>query len=327
MSADGRKRVLRVNGKLLQAGRGGLADALRAGRAPAAGRRKDGGGERVLAAGAKVCLVGNGPSLLERADGARIDGFDEVVRFNRYRTSGWAKHVGTKTTVWATTSGRAGPGDPEPWPGKVILAHGRAEEEAMVYRPGRVWRVPPRFYQKWRERLAERTSMANPEKILPSTGFLVLAWLLEEAGVGKVWVAGFDGFSKRATGQHHYWDGRSARRPAEHDGDQERAALLEWRSAGRVEFLSDGERTGGPGVAGLMRNGGAALASSARHGFRLVSDAQWRRNLAVCAKCDFWDPAGWGGTGKCTHPRCGCTKLKQRMEGQRCPLEPPKWEN
>lgn len=47
-----------------------------------------------------VVIVGNGASLLNRANGDFIDSHDIVVRFNLFRIDGFATDVGTKTTIW-----------------------------------------------------------------------------------------------------------------------------------------------------------------------------------------------------------------------------------
>ena len=48
----------------------------------------------------KVILIGNGSSVMDHEHGSLIDSFDVVVRFNRFRTKGFEKNVGTKTTHW-----------------------------------------------------------------------------------------------------------------------------------------------------------------------------------------------------------------------------------
>ena len=47
----------------------------------------------------KVAIVGSSSSLLNQNLGELIDGFDEVVRFNRAPTDGWENNVGSKTTL------------------------------------------------------------------------------------------------------------------------------------------------------------------------------------------------------------------------------------
>lgn len=48
----------------------------------------------------KTVLVGNGGSLLKRSLGELIDSHDRVVRINRCKTSGYERHVGSRTDLW-----------------------------------------------------------------------------------------------------------------------------------------------------------------------------------------------------------------------------------
>ena len=53
----------------------------------------------------KVILVGNGPSLLERKMGCKIDEYNIVIRFNKYETQGYETQVGQKTDIWCLDTG------------------------------------------------------------------------------------------------------------------------------------------------------------------------------------------------------------------------------
>lgn len=55
---------------------------------------------RKMLAGKTVAVVGNSPNLQGKELGAKIDGFDYVVRFNNYKTQGFEKDYGTKTNIW-----------------------------------------------------------------------------------------------------------------------------------------------------------------------------------------------------------------------------------
>lgn len=50
-----------------------------------------------------IIIVGNGPSLLESTNGALIDSYDIVVRFNAFAIKNYEQHVGTKTDYWFNT--------------------------------------------------------------------------------------------------------------------------------------------------------------------------------------------------------------------------------
>jgi hypothetical protein len=45
-------------------------------------------------------VVGNGPSLIGKGLGPKIDSFPNVIRINRFRTKGYENDVGSKTTGW-----------------------------------------------------------------------------------------------------------------------------------------------------------------------------------------------------------------------------------
>jgi len=47
-----------------------------------------------------MILIGNGTSLIENHHGEIIDSFEDVVRFNAYKTEGYEKFTVTKTTIW-----------------------------------------------------------------------------------------------------------------------------------------------------------------------------------------------------------------------------------
>jgi hypothetical protein len=59
------------------------------------------------------------------------------------------------------------------------------------------------------------------------------------------------------------------------------------------------------------------------HGLPFASEELVQNRLSICQACEFWNPEGFGGTGKCT--KCGCsTWAKLRMATERCPVG--KWE-
>jgi hypothetical protein len=77
----------------------------------------------------------------------------------------------------------------------------------------------------------------------------------------------------------------------------------------------------------MIGNAARAVATTIKNKAAIVDVDQYAANLAICKTCEFWDQNGWAGTGKCTHQKCGCSKLKQKLVGQQCPLNPPKWVN
>lgn len=53
----------------------------------------------------KIILVGNGPSLLEKEMGSKIDEYNIVIRFNKYEIKGYEIQVGQKTDIWCLDTG------------------------------------------------------------------------------------------------------------------------------------------------------------------------------------------------------------------------------
>ena len=47
-----------------------------------------------------VVILGNGPSLLGKNLGSKIDSFDNIIRANKFKIKGFEKDVGSKTTGW-----------------------------------------------------------------------------------------------------------------------------------------------------------------------------------------------------------------------------------
>jgi hypothetical protein len=69
---------------------------------------------------------------------------------------------------------------------------------------------------------------------------------------------------------------------------------------------------------------GSSMSDWAKAGFSMASTETLESRLTICKGCEFWDAAGFGGTGRCS--KCGCsTQAKLRIATSACPLDPPKW--
>ena len=80
-----------------------------------------------------------------------------------------------------------------------------------------------------------------------------------------------------------------------------------------------------PTAAELAANFSSALARWSAAGFPVVSREIYDDRAAICAPCEFWDGAARLGLGKCTHKKCGCTKMKRWLATEKCPLG--KWSD
>lgn len=183
-----------------------------------------------------VCLVGNGPGVLH-CSGADIDAHDVVIRFNRFRLSGFEQHTGRKTTIWSTFGHGSLPGDKDQRPMRVIFAYGEIGEPA--YPPDVIHRLPRAFYQAIKQRVREYSKRTGEslERLGMTSGLVVAIWLLEAIGVQRLSLAGFDHFRKNQSKQHHYYNPRAYAQPPEHDGEAEAAILAPYVASGRVRYL------------------------------------------------------------------------------------------
>ena len=183
----------------------------------------------------KSCiLVGNGPSVMFEKLGHVIDSFDEVLRFNQCSINGFEEYTGTKTTVWSTFGRGMLPIDQENRPQKVIYTHG--ENGMPAYIPEKLWRIPLSYYNELRSTIQKETKKEDPSVLLPSSGVLIIKWLLEHV-YDELTIIGFDSFSKDKSGKHHYWVDRSFKKPKEHDDEWERNYIEGLMSSGKIKTL------------------------------------------------------------------------------------------
>lgn len=77
-----------------------------------------------------------------------------------------------------------------------------------------------------------------------------------------------------------------------------------------------------PTLPQMARSLASSAARWAKSGFQTTTPEQLESRLAICQSCEFWEEAGFAGTGKCK--KCGCsTQAKLRMATSKCPID--KW--
>lgn len=194
--------------------------------------------------GARVVVVGNGPSVLSEERGTDIDSFDVVVRINRYQTEGFERFTGERTDVWATVGHGELPQDVDRsrWARDVVLIQ---ERQRPGYLGARLGRVEATFFNQLNTEV--RTLSERPEAeragIIASSGCVLVAWLLEVVGCKQVWGVGFDHFSRdRAVtrGRHHYWIDKPFGEVKQHDGEAERRLFERWKAEGKWRPIEEG---------------------------------------------------------------------------------------
>lgn len=188
-----------------------------------------------------VVVVGNGPSALKANMGSIIDAHQHVVRFNNYKVEGFSAQVGTRTSMWSSVGIGRSQYDVTSKPEHSLLIDGENAKHAQAEEMP-CERLPRWFYNQVRRELQERSSWKNGfaterEKLLATSGMLVVAWLLRIKGIHHLNLVGFDHFSKVRSGKHHYWVESNFKKPGEHDGDAEADMFADLRDAGRVSYL------------------------------------------------------------------------------------------
>ena len=183
---------------------------------------------------ARIALIGNGPSALDEPLGPHIDTFDEVIRFNAYRTTAFEDRIGSKTTIWSTFGHGIQPADPTAAPDKILFVHGDNGNPALPYPP--LWRLPLGYFNSVRQRVQSLSTLtpSQVETLIPSSGLLVALWLLEILDVETLHFTGLDHFRKDRHTAHHYWEPRAFTPPAEHDGKAEARLLSKHAQSGRL---------------------------------------------------------------------------------------------
>lgn len=169
--------------------------------------------------------------------GSAIDAHAEIVRFNAFKIRGFEEFAGSCTTLWSTFGRGTLPADPEERPDRILFIHGEHGMPAVV--PRELYRIAGKYFADFRKTIQARSKFTGEAlaKILPSSGILVAAWILEFSGVKTIALAGFDHFRKEKSSQHHYWNKGPFTRPKEHDGDTEAGIFEEWEAQGRIAYL------------------------------------------------------------------------------------------
>lgn len=76
----------------------------------------------------------------------------------------------------------------------------------------------------------------------------------------------------------------------------------------------------GPNLMTQAINLAKSIPAIVESGCKLVPDDVYEVRLGICATCYFWDENDNAGFGKCNHPKCGCSKAKQRIAISSCPI-------
>lgn len=78
-----------------------------------------------------------------------------------------------------------------------------------------------------------------------------------------------------------------------------------------------------PSVGEMLGNFAGAMADWVMAGLPIVSGEVAHARIAACRACPghHWEEEARAGLGKCTHPKCGCTRGKMWLGTSKCPIE------
>ena len=77
-----------------------------------------------------------------------------------------------------------------------------------------------------------------------------------------------------------------------------------------------------PTMASMVKSAAESAKKWVTSGLQLADEEALQERLKACRECEFWNPKGFRGTGRCM--KCGCsTWAKLRMATEKCPID--KW--
>jgi hypothetical protein len=150
-----------------------------------------------------ILIIANGPSTLKYEYGNEINLFKNVARINNYKTNGFEKYIGSKTTIWFNGANKKLKPRPD-FKDKIVVFVPyeilKAKEDDVIQRTPKRLKINPEQYT-----LISKQQMKHYEIISsikrPTTGFNSILWALDN--YKKVVIHGFDFF---LDGKEHYYD-------------------------------------------------------------------------------------------------------------------------
>ncbi len=150
-----------------------------------------------------ILIIANGPSALKYEYGNEIDIFENIARINNYKTNGFEKYIGSKTTIWFNGAN------------KKLKPRPNFRNEIIVFVPYQILKVKEeQVIERTPKRLkmnSEQYTLISKQKMKhyeiisgikrPTTGFNSILWALDN--YKKVIIHGFDFF---LDGKEHYYD-------------------------------------------------------------------------------------------------------------------------
>jgi len=180
-----------------------------------------------------VIIIGNGPSVLDKELGKKIDSFDTVVRLNNYTTKGYEKYIGSKTAIWGRSDAK-----------DIVNRDISSFQKVIVF-------IPPQNYTKEKRlkgirnllfqenvELCDIEISMKSKKLLkcsrgewPSTGMLAVNYFILNR-YKDIYIHGFDCFSADKK-LRHYYDNKISRMKG-HNPKKEKLFLMKMKNEAKI---------------------------------------------------------------------------------------------
>jgi hypothetical protein len=170
-----------------------------------------------------VAVVGNAPCIVERDDGAIIDSHDLIVRFNRARTVGLEKQVGSRTDVLFVNASNSLEKAPPPadlcQPRCLVCFVSPQGSRTLDDEPFRAWAGDCPLLWTFGPDLIGLPGISRSKPL--TSGTYALFMLLRLFDVQRLFVTGFTMFGAVPGGAGKYWNEAVPAASQAHDLDQE----------------------------------------------------------------------------------------------------------
>ncbi|HBJ85410.1 MAG TPA: hypothetical protein DDZ88_16340 [Verrucomicrobiales bacterium] len=182
-----------------------------------------------------LIVIGNGTSLIEKEHGALIDAFDDVLRFNAYKTEGHEACTGTKTTIWFNVipfQNKRHPLILKPYRSVYLHSWQWDREKCKLWQAlSPVFSCPVSKVE--RGTILELQEYAQDQDYFPYSSGMIAIWLMLKSHP-RITITGFDWWERE---KHHYSD--NAVRGTLHKPEKEFRVIQKLQRDGRLEFLKE----------------------------------------------------------------------------------------
>lgn len=174
-----------------------------------------------------LVVVSNAPCLKGSKLGRIIDSFDEVLRFNSFRTKGFEEDVGSRVTIWSRMYRVDKMPALSPGVRRLAREYAKKKDRKKAANVRRCELIPARINNWCRQEVKQ-----SQEHV--SSGLLVLAYLLEEFTV--IHTAGFfkTNLGQNEFARHYCQPDREGRFPKGHAPLKEKTLYDRWVNEGRI---------------------------------------------------------------------------------------------